>query len=86
MSCPTTACRVSTSGGLPPSNSEAKRILETLGRRTLLHGPEIGSLSTAVLALIFAAAAVARWIVAIGVAKTTDGLDRALGLGDAPGG
>jgi cation:H+ antiporter len=46
----------------------------------------MGSLSTSVLALIFVIAAAATWIAGIGLAKTTDTIDRRFGLGEALGG
>jgi cation:H+ antiporter len=46
----------------------------------------MGSLSSPVLILIFAAAAVATWMAGTGLSKTTHVLDRRFGLGDALGG
>ncbi|HEY4348330.1 MAG TPA: hypothetical protein VGM80_12140 [Gaiellaceae bacterium] len=46
----------------------------------------MGSLSTPILVLVFLAAAAATWIAGIGLARTTDVIDRRLGLGDALGG
>jgi cation:H+ antiporter len=46
----------------------------------------MSSLSTPTLALIFAAAAAATWVAGVGLAKTTDAVDRRFGLGEALGG
>src|SRR6201993_4335771 len=46
----------------------------------------MGSLSSPVLVVVFAAAAVATWIAGTALSKTTDVLDRRFGLGDALGG
>jgi cation:H+ antiporter len=54
--------------------------------RTPWKASEIGSLPTAVLIAIFAAAAVATWIAGTALSKTTDVIDRRFGLGEALGG
>ncbi len=46
----------------------------------------MGSLSTTLLVLVFAAAAVAIWIAGTALSKTTDVIDRRFGLGEALGG
>ena len=46
----------------------------------------MGSLSTPLLVLVFAAGAAATWAAGVYLSKTTDSLDRRLGLGDALGG
>jgi cation:H+ antiporter len=46
----------------------------------------VGSLSTPLLVLVFAAGAAATWIAGLFLSKTTDSLDRRLGLGDELGG
>jgi cation:H+ antiporter len=48
--------------------------------------PGVGSFSSTVLVLVFAAAAVATWTAGTALSKTTDFLDRRFGLGDALGG
>jgi cation:H+ antiporter len=46
----------------------------------------VGSLSTPLLVVVFVAGAVATWIAGLFLSKTTDSLDRRLGLGEALGG
>jgi cation:H+ antiporter len=46
----------------------------------------MGSLSSLLLVLLFAAAAVATWVAGTALSKTTDAIDRRFGLGEALGG
>jgi cation:H+ antiporter len=50
------------------------------------RGRAVGSLSSAVLILIFAAAAAATWVAGVTLSKSTDALDARLGLGEELGG
>jgi hypothetical protein len=46
----------------------------------------LSSLATSLLALVFAAGAVATWAAGVTLSKTTDALDSRLGLGEELGG